>query len=401
MIDADDLALLTPDHRHQILAVETHRRVSGMLSVPRNDVDTVVQALLSLDIGLVEVLKSDDLLDEKVRRAILHTPDDAYAADVSKPARQVHDALALIMSSGGHGQPERQQQTSLTSSSNISRSTSPGTERERLLEAIAKIEPNGRLAAEILELVCSLGKRDRALCLFNTDFLQGKISEAKDVLALQDDDETMPPKTAASARLTATPEFPRDKAIVTPPRAHSAPIEPNAPTSPKSSAKGSSLLGLVTSSTPVSPAGTSAISDDDDGADVRSLEAAAAAIDLSKHHSPLPLMSLAEIARLSAKDALAYLREHGPALSDIVGGFDDAKSREMADFLNGYLTVVPTLLPLTKLMALVHLAGSKGSSRLSKSRASVSASSSRFARGTRHAASRRSVFALLSFKPRL
>jgi hypothetical protein len=69
MLDVDDLALLTPDHRRQILAAETHRRVSGMLSVPRKDVDTVVQALVGLDLGLVEVLKSDDLLGEKVRGA--------------------------------------------------------------------------------------------------------------------------------------------------------------------------------------------------------------------------------------------------------------------------------------------------------------------------------------------
>lgn len=70
MLDVDDLALLTPDHRRRILSAETHRRVSSMLSVPRGDVDTVVQALVGLDLGLVQVLKNDDLLGEKVRRPV-------------------------------------------------------------------------------------------------------------------------------------------------------------------------------------------------------------------------------------------------------------------------------------------------------------------------------------------
>jgi hypothetical protein len=203
--------------------------------------------------------------------------------------------------------------------------------------AIAEVEPDARLAAEILELVRSLGRKERALCLFNADFLRNKVAEAKEVLALQDDADSTPPTARAPVQSSMATSFARDTAIATPPRAHSAPIEPGSPHSTRSAAKKASQLGLVTSSTPVSPAGSSVISAGGGGGgpDVQSLEAAAAALDLADR-TPSPLKSIGEIASLSARDALAYLREHEEALGNSVGGpVDEAKSREMAHFLAG------------------------------------------------------------------
>lgn len=134
-----------------------------------------------------------------------------------------------------------------------------------------------------------------------------------------------------------TDGFAREAAIATPPRAHSAPIEPGTPLSPRSAAKKASQLGLVTSSTPVSPAGSSVVSDAGVGPDIQSLEAAAAAIDLADD-TPSPLKTVSEVAALSAKDALDYLRAHESALGNSFGGpVDEAKSREMAIFLDGFV----------------------------------------------------------------
>jgi hypothetical protein len=59
-------------------------------------------------------------------------------------------------------------------------STMEASERDRLHAAIQLIDPSR--AAEVTELILSLSDRERALCLFNYDYLQRKIKEAVRVL---------------------------------------------------------------------------------------------------------------------------------------------------------------------------------------------------------------------------
>lgn len=240
--------------------------------------------------------------------------------------------------------------------SEISRTASPATERERLSAAVARLETDERVAADILEMILSLKKKDRALCLFNSDFLEEKVAEAKEVLAMQDDedddDRGMHRKSRAGAAQHATSPERRlkDQAIAAPQRAHSAPIEPGTPLSPRSAAQKASQLGLVAASTPASPAGSSvrASSDASDRArpDVQSLEAAAAAIDLDSDVSPAPPKTVGELAALSAKDAVAYLREEpSRAMTSVGQSVDATKSREMGLFLDGcVLSLAPVVI---------------------------------------------------------
>ncbi|QRW05486.1 RNA recognition motif protein [Ceratobasidium sp. AG-Ba] len=81
------------------------------------------------------------------------------------------------------------------------------SERERLARAVAKIEP--RKSQEITDLLLSLSKRERALCLFNAEYLRTKVSEAKevvDVLNLDDKVEEHPARTSTPTKVPTTPE---------------------------------------------------------------------------------------------------------------------------------------------------------------------------------------------------
>jgi polyadenylate-binding protein len=63
---------------------------------------------------------------------------------------------------------------------------STATERERMHAAVARLETSRR--TELTELLMSLSKRERALCLFNPEVLRAKIADAKVVLDSSDAD---------------------------------------------------------------------------------------------------------------------------------------------------------------------------------------------------------------------
>ncbi len=62
-----------------------------------------------------------------------------------------------------------------------------GSERDRMANAVAKLEKSQR--EELVELLMSLPKRERAMCLFNVEVLRAKIADAKMVLEVDDDEE--------------------------------------------------------------------------------------------------------------------------------------------------------------------------------------------------------------------
>lgn len=76
-------------------------------------------------------------------------------------------------------------QTSVSAEDHAS-GISGASERDRLLQAIRKIDVSR--ADEVVDLLASLPKKDRALCLFNSDVLRSKMKEAMDVLRALDDD---------------------------------------------------------------------------------------------------------------------------------------------------------------------------------------------------------------------
>jgi len=74
------------------------------------------------------------------------------------------------------------------------------SERERMVQAISRLEKSQ--IGELTELLMSLPKRERALCLFNTEVLRAKIADAKIVLEAGEEEEPAP----APAPIPVTPQ---------------------------------------------------------------------------------------------------------------------------------------------------------------------------------------------------
>lgn len=82
-----------------------------------------------------------------------------------------------------------------------------------MVQAISRLEKSH--IAELTDLLMSLPKRERALCLFNTEVLRAKIADAKIVLEAGED-ETIPtsglipvtPQKKAAVAEVSTPETP-------------------------------------------------------------------------------------------------------------------------------------------------------------------------------------------------
>ena len=111
-------------------------------------------------------------------------------------------------------------------------SVGPTSERDRILAAVSKFEP--AQAAELTELIMSLPKRERAMCLFNVEVLRAKIADAKLVLDADDDEE-------ASAQVPV-PQTPQARKI-------STSLE-NSPQTPDLSSRGASAAASPTPATP-------------------------------------------------------------------------------------------------------------------------------------------------------
>ncbi|KAI5476682.1 polyadenylate-binding protein [Pseudohyphozyma bogoriensis] len=92
------------------------------------------------------------------------------------------------------------------------------SDQERLLQAVSKI--NSTHAAEIVDLLQQLPKKERALCLFNPAHLQLKVQDALLVLSASDDDEeaTAAARRAAAATLPTPETSPKIVRKLTPPK---------------------------------------------------------------------------------------------------------------------------------------------------------------------------------------
>lgn len=70
----------------------------------------------------------------------------------------------------------------------MSSAPASGKERERLLKAVTSVSPTGGLVEDITDMLVSLPKKERALCLFNVDYLKQKVEEAREILDITEDD---------------------------------------------------------------------------------------------------------------------------------------------------------------------------------------------------------------------
>ncbi|KNZ78362.1 Polyadenylate-binding protein, cytoplasmic and nuclear [Termitomyces sp. J132] len=219
----DDLAGLSPVVRKEVLTGELSRRIKNLhtVSVPDADLSTIVNALANLALSeVVQCIEDPAKLESQV--VMLKTsfgPAGSVPSSKSPSASsssQSPDSRLLGPPASAPEHPSTPVSLSppRTSSPPSSSSTSM-SERERMLSAVNKLE-NAR-QAELVDLLMSLPKRERAMCLFNVEVLRVKLGDAKVVLESEEGDEgehervPMTPqakKSSSSSRLDESPKTP-------------------------------------------------------------------------------------------------------------------------------------------------------------------------------------------------
>lgn len=246
----DDLVGLSPVVRKEILAGEFNRRVRALETVPVDEVDSVVDQLSNLTLGhIVDSLENTDKLRVQVQliqsKPKASPPQEASrspSADASQRS-SLQDSTYLNATASAPEHPSTPISVSTSSTpprtSSPSGSVPPASERDRMMVAISRLESSKQ--EELTELLMSLPKRERALCLFNAEILRSKLADAKAVLE-SDDEEPAPP--------VAAPVTPKNKT--------SARVAEESPRTPDLSSQGASAAASPVPSTPGSQVHTAA-----------------------------------------------------------------------------------------------------------------------------------------------
>ncbi|ORY97793.1 hypothetical protein BCR43DRAFT_490369 [Syncephalastrum racemosum] len=87
------------------------------------------------------------------------------------------------------GRPTMRRRTSAESMSSVMTETSSGVQKQRMVEAIIACCGTNDMADELADMLLTLKRKERSLCLFNQDFLRAKLQQARTALAICDDDE--------------------------------------------------------------------------------------------------------------------------------------------------------------------------------------------------------------------
>ncbi|KAI0049238.1 hypothetical protein FA95DRAFT_1489682 [Auriscalpium vulgare] len=212
----DDLSALSPVVRKEVLTGELSRRIKTANLVPPSEVDSVVESLVGLSLSeVLATIQDPEKLNNQVQRAQSSLSPGKIAPPVKSPSPALShdsrlldaDALNATASAPEHPSTPVSIAASVSTpprTSSPSGSVAPATasERERIFAAVSRLEPGQ--AEELTELLMSLPKRERAMCLFNVEVLRAKIADAKAVLD-SDDAETPAP---AKIPLHSVPEVP-------------------------------------------------------------------------------------------------------------------------------------------------------------------------------------------------
>jgi polyadenylate-binding protein len=255
----DELSTLSPVVRKEVLTGELSRRVKALDSVPAHDVDSVVESLVGLSLsevvqGIHDPAKLADqvnTLKNTLKPSQNSSPDKspARSASASQDSRLLDpNALNATASAPEHPSTPISVSASLSTpprTSSPSGSVPPTSERDRMVVAVGKFESTRQ--NELTDLLMSLPKRERAMCLFNIEVLRAKIADAKNVLD-SDEAEADAHETAVDAQsVKSAPQAP-----VTPQGTRTMAVQ-DSPQTPDLSSRGPSA---TSSPVPGTPSGT-------------------------------------------------------------------------------------------------------------------------------------------------
>ncbi|KAI0792393.1 hypothetical protein C8Q75DRAFT_714526 [Abortiporus biennis] len=248
----DDLSALSPVVRKEVLSGELSRRIKAMGTVTADDLDNVVDAIVALSLSdVVQGIQDPEKLAEQVKAVKgtlnISSPSTPAKSPSPSPAASLLDPNAPGATASAPDHPSTPLSMPATLSTpprteSPSGSVAPQSERDRMAAAVAKLEKSQQV--ELTELLMSLPKRERAMCLFNVEVLRAKIADAKMVLELEDDEEEAQPRTV----VPPTPVTPQAKKIST--------SYDSSPKTPDLSSRGPSATASPTPATPSGPTTT-------------------------------------------------------------------------------------------------------------------------------------------------
>lgn len=88
-----------------------------------------------------------------------------------------------------NGRPTLRRKGSLESVSSIMTESSATVQRQRLVEAVMRCGDYAKSVNDIVDMLLTLKRKERSLCLFNQDFLREKIELALIALETFDEEE--------------------------------------------------------------------------------------------------------------------------------------------------------------------------------------------------------------------
>jgi len=253
----NSLTTLSPVVRKEVLTGEFSRRVKNYDAVSDKAAEALVESLVSLSLSnVLQYLEDSEKLKDQVEIYQSKFPKEEIIEP--SPSRTVseasQDSRILEMNNATASAPEHPSTPVSVSPSILTppRTSSPAgsvppvSERDRLYAAITRLESSRQ--SELTDLVMSLPKRERAMCLFNTEILRAKLVDAKMVL---ESDEVEEDGKATDTQSTKSAPAP---VPVTPQAKKTAPLLDASPHTPDLSSRGASAAA---SPAPVTPGSSS------------------------------------------------------------------------------------------------------------------------------------------------
>lgn len=202
----EDLSALSPVVRKEVLSGELSRRLRATDLVSPSELDAVVDIIVGMSLDdVVHGIQNPKRLAEQVRiakdsplpRVRPKSPSPSSTLDMTAPNATAsapdHPSTPISMPATLSTPPRTE---------SPSGSVPPTSEKERMAAAVAKLESDR--VGELTDLLMSLPKRERAMCLFNVEVLRAKLADAKMVLDVDEDEE--PPVKAAAPEPPVTPQ---------------------------------------------------------------------------------------------------------------------------------------------------------------------------------------------------
>ncbi|OSD01517.1 hypothetical protein PYCCODRAFT_1468678 [Trametes coccinea BRFM310] len=251
----DDLSALSPVVRKEVLTGELSRRIKSMDVVPADELESVVQSIVSLSLSeVVQGIQDPAKLSEQVQAAKKSlNPSKASKSPSPSPAASQDSRLLDPNAPNATASAPDHPSTPLSMPATLSTPprtespsgsvTTPQSERDRMFAAVSKLE--SAQVAELTDLLMSLPKRERAMCLFNVEVLRAKLADAKMVLEVQEEEEQTP-----AVSTVPVPQTPQARKVST--------TSFDSPQTPDLSSRGPSAAASPTPATPSAPSSTAA-----------------------------------------------------------------------------------------------------------------------------------------------